>query len=64
MTGRRALRRPGSVTNAVHRTFDSTYCDQMQAAAASADKEEEGRIGDGDDKVSDVEYDDGMSAPS
>jgi predicted dienelactone hydrolase len=40
-----------SIPNATHRSFDSTYCDQMQAAGALADKEEETRIGNGDGNV-------------
>ncbi len=47
-----------SVTGADHRTFASTYCDQTQAAAASADKEEEGRIGNGDRTVDALELQD------
>jgi predicted dienelactone hydrolase len=40
-----------SIPDATHRSFDSTYCAQMQAAAALADKEEENRIGNGDGGV-------------
>jgi predicted dienelactone hydrolase len=40
-----------SIPNATHRSFDSTYCDQTQAAGALADKEEENRIGNGDGNV-------------
>ena len=40
-----------SISNATHRSFDSTYCDQTQAAGALADKEEENRIGNGDGNV-------------
>jgi predicted dienelactone hydrolase len=41
-----------------HRSFDSTYCDQTQAAAGSADKQEADRIGDGDGHVDAAEYED------
>jgi predicted dienelactone hydrolase len=41
-----------------HRTFDSTYCDQTQAAGGNADKEEADRIGDGDGHVDALEYED------
>jgi predicted dienelactone hydrolase len=40
-----------SIPDATHRSFDSTYCDQTQAAGALADKEEEHRIGNGDGAV-------------
>ena len=41
-----------------HRTYDSTYCDQTQAAGGSADKEGTDRIGDGDGHVDALEYED------
>jgi predicted dienelactone hydrolase len=43
-----------SVNGAGHRSFASTYCDQTQAAAASADDDDEGRIGNGDGTVDDA----------
>jgi predicted dienelactone hydrolase len=46
------------VAGASHRTFASTYCDQTQAAAASADKEDEGRVGNGDGTVDALELQD------
>jgi predicted dienelactone hydrolase len=44
-----------SIPNATHRSFDSTYCDQTQAAGALADKEEKNRIGNGDGNVDGTE---------
>jgi predicted dienelactone hydrolase len=44
-----------SIPNATHRSFDSTYCHQTQAAGALADKEEENRIGNGDGDVDGAE---------
>jgi hypothetical protein len=44
-----------SIPNATHRSFDSTYCDQTQAAGALADKEEENRIGNGDADIDGAE---------
>jgi predicted dienelactone hydrolase len=35
-----------SIPNAVHRSFDSTYCDQAQAAGATADADGNGRVDD------------------
>ena len=37
-----------SIPNAVHRSFDSTYCDQLQAAGDSADTNHDGRIDGGE----------------
>jgi predicted dienelactone hydrolase len=47
-----------SVDGAGHRSFASTYCDQTQAAAASADDDDEGRIGNGDGTVDGLELQD------